>query len=93
MKRSGIAYPAQKMFFYFLTLMTMKKRLDRINDLIDGEHSSSYFDISNLLTAAFLKISSMELIFPLWTYDHFFHWAISEKNQAGRVETLGKFNF
>lgn len=64
MKQSGIAYPAQKMFFYFLTLMTMKKRLDRINDLIDGEHSSSYFDISNLLTAAFLKISSMEQIFP-----------------------------
>ena len=65
MKQSGIAYPAQNMFFYFLTLMIVKKRLDRINDLIDGEHFSSYFDISNLLTAAFLKISSMELIFPL----------------------------
>ena len=65
--------------------------LDRINDPLDSEASSWYFDISDLLTAAFLKISSMEQIFPLWTYDQFFH--IPEKNQAGWVETLGKFNF
>ena len=43
----------------------MNKMLDRTNDPLDSEPSSQYFDISDLLTAAFLKISSMEQIFPL----------------------------